>query len=357
MDFEQMKQYVDSIKDNEKFKEVLEFTRLTERKPDEDLYENIKDYLSFCHSRKDCKEWFQPDYEYFINFLEHYLQDNPAPEVPTDEGYLDLTKTPHLVKPLRFVASPGNFTDNHIMFTDGSKYVSKMPLTQKGNSGIRSGYCKYCALIASHIAKTIGVEAAQIKLAINHNGFKIMSKNFLRQNEELIEYADNQREESISVQLGQMEQALKLRRFSEEEIKTAKFEFLKQEFLAKIIGLRDQTSSNSPIIISVDETGIKHVRMAPMFDFDYSFHIGENAEQLVVRKSDNGRVDIGSLIEQYKDYPGFKEFVKQSIDSIDMARIFRRIYEETGIKMFEDYQNDEGLNKFVSFVNANVRTS
>lgn len=357
MDFEQMKQYVDSIIDNEKFKEVLEFTRLTELKPDEDLYENIKYYLSLFHSKKDCEQWFQPDYDHFINFLECYLKDIPATEFFTDGGYLDLRRTVHLVKPLRFVASPGNFTDNHIMFTDGNKYISKLPLNQKGNSGVRSGACKYCALIASHIAKTIGVEAAEVRLALNHNGVKIMSKNFLTQNEELIEYGDYVTEGSISAQLSQMEQTLRLRRFSDEEIKTAKFEFLKQEFLAKLIGLKDQSLSNSPIIVSVDKNGIKHVREAPMFDFDYSFHIGEKSDNLPVRKCDNGRIDIGSFIEQYKDYPGFKEFVKKSLDSIDMDRIFRQIYEDTGIKMFEDYQNDEVLNKFKSFVNANIRTS
>lgn len=355
MEFEQVKQYIEAVKDSKKFGEIVEFTKMTQLKPDEDIYENIRYYLSVFHSRRDCKEWFQPDYEHFVNFLEHYLKNEPSEVVFDERGYLDLSRTLYLVKPIRFAASAGDFTDNHIMLTDGRKYISKLPLNYR--SGIQNKYSVFCSLIASNIARTIGVEAAEVTLATVHNGARILSKNFLKPDEELVVYADNKEEVTISEQLNKMEQALRLRKFPEDEIEVAKLEFLKQEFLAKIIGLRDQTPDNSPVIISSDEEGIRHVRLAPVFDLDYSFHIGEERLNLLTRKCDNGQEDICSFIEQYKNYPGFQEFVKKSVESLDMVRVFRQIYQDTGIVIFEDYQNDEQMNRFMAFVNRNVRNS
>ena len=355
MGFEEVKQYVDAVKHSDKFKDVLAFTRLEDLKPGEDLYENIRYYLSIFHARRDCREWFQPDFDHFIRFLEHYLKDSPAEDVLDEAGYIDLTKTPHLLKQLRFVGNAGNFTDHHIMLTDGSKYVSKMPLIQRGNSGVRNHYCRYSALIASHVARSIGVEAAEIRIALAHNGLKIMSKNFLKDGEELITYLESADEVKISEQFNELEQALRLRKFAEEEIEVAKLEFLKQEFVAKMIGLRDQSPDNSPIIVGVDKSGNRYARLAPMFDFDYSFHIGEERPTLVARKCDNGQEDIASFIAQYKNYPGFEEFVKVSVQSINMSEIFRRIYQESGIKSFENYEDDEQMKKFIEYVNNNLR--
>lgn len=355
MEFEQVKQYIDGVKDSDKFKEVLEFTRLTELKPGQDLYENIRYYLSMFHSRKDCKEWFQPDYEYFINFLEHYLKSEPAEVVLDEKGYIDLAKTSHLIKPLRFAAGAGMSTDNHIMLTDGRKYISKIPLNY--NQGIHNKYCVFSSLIVSYIAKNIEVETAAITLASTRNGTRILSKNFLKPNEELISYAEDKDEIIISEQLSELEQTLRLRKFPQDEIDAAKLEFLKQEFVAKIVGLRDQKADNSPIIIGSDEEGGRYARLAPMFDLDYSFQIGEERQNFVARKCDNGQEDIASLIEQYKDYPGFLEFVKSSLQTLDMVQVFSRIHQETGIKLFGNYGDDEQMKKVIAFVNDNLRKS
>ena len=151
-----------------------------------------------------------------------------------------------------------------------------------------------------------------------------------------------------------MDEALRIRRFPENDIEKAEFEFIKQEFVSKLIGLKDQKADNSPLIVSTDEDGHRHVRMSPMFDLDYSFHIAKDMNMLV-RKCDNGHTDIGSLIKQYIDYPGFKEFAQKSIDILDMKEIFRHVYEDTGIKAFEEYSNDDEMKKFVEFVDGNIQ--
>lgn len=355
MDFEEVKKYIDDVKESHKFKELDEFTKMTQMKEEEDIYENIKYYLGLYYSRHDCKEFFQPDYEYFIEFLEHYLKDEPIEMFLDDNGYIDLSKNLNLVRPSRFVGGSGCFIDNHKIFTDGSKYICKLPLNYKGKSGISNKYCIYAPLIASYIAKQLNIESSEISLARTHSGCRILSKNFLNSNEEIVTYTKDTEEALISEQLKQMEEALRLRKFPTNEIEKVKFDFLKQEFMAKLIGLKDQKVENSPLVVSVDEEENKHVKMAPMLDFDYSFHIGEKVPFMRVRKCDNGEVDIGSLIEQYNNYPGLKEFAINSMKSFDITQVFNNIFKETGNKLFKDYENDEQMMEFINFVNKNAR--
>ena len=242
--------------------------------------------------------------------------------------------------------------DFNMMMTDGSIYISKEPLYYKAMQGITNKYCIYCPLIASYIAKELGVKSAQISLANTDKGYRILSKNFLNENEEIVTYSESK--ELISQYMSAIDENLKMRKFDESEIEEVKFEFLKQEFVAKLIELKDQHANNSPFIISMDEDGKKHVRMAPMFDFDYCFHIAKDVKYMS-RKCDNGKVDIGSLIEQYKDYSGFIEFAKTSIEKLDIIKIFKQIYQDKKIEKFNSYQEDEEMQAFIDFVNKNIQ--
>lgn len=351
MEFEQFKEYIDKVKNHEKFKELDEFTRMTRIKGNQDIYENIRDYIKIYHPVHDEIEYFQPDYEYFIKFVESYLNNKPSEISLGDDGYIDLSRTLFLVQPPMFSGNQGNFLDKYMIMTDGSVYISKLPLNYRGNSGVSNKYCLYCPLIASYIAKSLGVSSADIALAHIHNGSRILSKNFLIGNEEIVVYTeDNQ---TISQQLEKITESLKLRKFDESEIEQVKIEFLKQEFVSKLIGLKDQTADNSPFIVSIDEYGNRHVKMAPMFDLDYCFHIAENID-MIVRKCDNGKEDIGSFIEQYINYPGFEEFLANSLESFDITKVFKQIYEDTGIRDIETYSGNEQMKEFVKFVNKNI---
>lgn len=354
MEFNEVKTYIDKIKDSDRFKKLDEFIKMTQIKPNKDMYENIAYYVSRFHPIRNIKEFFQPDYPYFIKFLEYYLDNQPVQMPLREDGYIDLINTLYLVQPGIFSGNKGNFLDHYMMMTDGSIYISKLPLNYRGNSKSSDSYCMYNPLIASYIANTLGVECVKVYLGKVHNGYvRILSKNFLRENEEIVTYTKD--EKLISTYLSKMEEALRYRKFNESEIEQVKFEFIKQEFVSKLIGLKDQTAENSPLIVSIDQEGNKHVRMAPMFDLDYSFQTAKDMDNMIVRKCDNGKNDIGSLIEQYKDYPGFEQFVKESIETLDMKEVFKQIYEDTGIKHFETYSDDEQMKEFMNFVTGNIQ--
>lgn len=363
MNFEEVKEYIVKVKDSKKFRELAEFTYMADLDPSKDIYENIREYLERFGKKQpgsskmvklDNGSWgiiYEPDYDYFISFLDHYLNDRPAGNVCTSNGWIDLDKTIHLEEPRAFLKGQGFFLDNKRIFTNGSVYFSKTPISIKA-SEISSKESIYCPLIASYVAKTLDVEAPSIDLAVGKEGPRILSKNFLKPNEEMFPYASEQDENTISAQLKVLESYLKSRRCIPQEIEDAKLEFLKQEFVAKMIGLKDQKAENSQVIVSIDEDGNRHVKLAPMYDLDFCFHIAEKAD-LPIRRCDNGKTDIASLIEQYKEYPGFMEFAKSSIQRLNMQEVFNKIYKEKGLTRFRDYETDEEMMNFMSFVNNN----
>lgn len=358
MEFEIVKEYIEKIKDSEEFKKLDAFTHMTSVSKDRnpDIYENIKYYVSYFHDKKDCKEFFQPDYDFFMRFLKGYFNNEPGKLILDEKGRIDLTQTLHIVQPRKF-GNEGCFIDKSIMLTDGSIYFCKIPLVFIGKSNVKNTACKYSALIASHIAKKIGVEAVDITLGTAVNGQpRIVSKNFLQPNQELITYTD-QDKVSIVEHMKILEKELILRKFPKDEIEQTKFEFLKQEFVAKLIRLADQKAENSPIITQTDEEGKKHVKMAPMCDLDFSFHIGEENPYILTRKCDNGKDDIASFIEQYINYSGFCEFMDSSIQQLNLEEILKEIYESTGLIEFKDGKNNEKIMEFVNYVNKNIRIS
>jgi len=353
MEFETVKRYIEKVKNREKFKEIEEFTHMTTLDENKDMYANIEYYVSMFMPRHDCKEFFQPDYELFMSFLTNYLNNQPPKLVYDEKGRIDLTKTLHIVRPAKFCGR-GSFIANNIMLTDGTIYFCKIPINQASKTRIREKNIIYVPIIAAQIAKKIGVEAADITIGTAKNGVpRLLSKNFLNTNQELIVYTEDTAEILISEQLRELEKALKLRKFPESEIERTKLEFLKQEFVAKLIDLRDQTAENSPIIVETDEKGQKHVKMAPMYDLDFSL----GTSNILARKCDNGKEDIASLIEQYKDYPGFREFAEKSIQTLDISQLFDDIYRSTGLVEFKDLKNNPDMMKFIDFVNQNIRKS
>lgn len=267
---------------------------------------------------------------------------------------MDLGKTLHLEQPPMFARAMGWFTDSYILFPDGKVAISKYPLHYKsGKSGINDSDCSFCPIVATGIAKAMGITTSENLFARRKDGqLRILSKNFLRENEEMVNFIKEGGEQNISDVMAELDSVLTLRNFDSKQIGDAKFEFLKQEFMSKMIGLKDKKAENTGLITSADKSG-RHVRMAPMFDFDYSFFIGEKA-QLQVLKCDNGESDIVSLINQYKDYPGFLDFARQAVKKLDMQRVYQSIHEDTGIKVFEHPEESQVLKRFTEYVDVNL---
>lgn len=352
MNEEDFKQYLDSIVDTKEFKELDDFLKISEYEG-ETWLEKIKIYLGYHHARTDVREFFVPDYMHFLKFFESY-KSKELKMVYRPNGFIDLSETPYLAQAPMHAKSMGHYTEAYYIFADGSVYISKYPLYYKSGSKITDTACIYNAIIGNAIAKHIGIETSENFLGrTNKKQIRVLSKNFLKENEELITFFGEDDQESISKVFSRLDKELTLRKFTKEEIESKKLEFLNQELLAKLIGLKDQSPSNTGLVLRTDGNGKRYIKMAPVFDYDYSFHTAKDTNMLV-RKTDDGKEDIGSLILQYRDYPGFIDFVSESIESFAMEDVYKEIYEDKGIKIFENPNESETLNNFTNFVEENV---
>jgi len=347
MNFKEFKDYFETIKNSAEFKKVDEFTHMTSFANAEDVYENIKKYLGVYHKLKDSKNFFEPDYDYLVKFLKKYLGDK-KPEIQyTEKGAVDLQQSLYLSQPAIYFGHKGSFVEGQVMFTDGKKYVVKTPLNQMGKSGVNNPECRFCGIIGSNICKTLEVDTANINIAFGKTGYKIISENFLKPREEIITAIEET--EYISEYINRTQEELTLRKYPQNEIKETIFQYKKQEFVSKLIGLQDQKIENTPLIHYVDKNGKKHIKMAPMMDFDYSFHLGND---LLIRKCDNEGEDLESFILQFQDDLELMNFIKTSILKLNMNELYKKIYEETGLT---DFKEPENFEKFTEFVENNLK--
>lgn len=356
MTVEEFEEYIEGNKTTNEFKELMEWIGIDYN---QNLTNELVTYLSQSHARRDTKEFFVPDFDHFRNFFECYKKKT-FEMVYTENGEIDLSKTPYIKQSYNSKSRRGKFTDRYIMLPDRTVFISKYPLFLKPKYRVYDSSCQYNGIIATGLANQMGISSSENELAIieNHQT-RMLSKFFLQPNEELLcfyeneERDDNEVNTKISDALKSLDLNLRLRKFSEEDISKAKLEFLKQEFLAKIIGLCDQSNENTGIIVSVDSKNNRQVKLAPMFDYDFSFFIAESF-QLTRRVCDNGQTDIGSLIKQYKDYPGYMEFIKRSLSVLDLNKVYDSIYENKHLETFKQPHNNPTLNKFTEFVNKNL---
>ena len=277
------------------------------------------------------------------------------------EGYIDLSKSLYLMCLKQFPGCSqdnGKFIEGYYLFSDGTKYISKILLDDASEfSDVNDENCRYNPIIATGIAKELGIDTSENTLARKVSGsVRIFSKYFLKSNEELITFYEHNSHQRISDVFKELETALLLRKFPRDQIEKTKFDFLKQEFLAKLIGLCDQTEDNTTLIISVDDEGKKSVRLAPMYDYDFSFNTVRGVG-FRKRHTDDGKTDIASLVKQYKDYPGFLDFVKKSVNTLDMDRVYENIYKDTGIKIFENSKENADLeDDYTEFLRDRLKT-
>lgn len=347
MEVEEFKNYFEKIKNSSEFKAVDEFTHMTSFAKTKDIHENIKKYLEIYHAVKNTKVFFIPDYDYLVSFLKEYLGDKKAIIEYTDNGEINLEKSLYIKQPALFFGAKGSFVDGQLMFTDGKKYVIKMPLNYITRSGVNNSECRFCGIIGSNICKTLGVDTANISMAFGKSGYRLLSENFLKPGEEIITAIEET--EYISEYINRTKEELTLRKYPQKEIDETILQYKKQEFISKLIGLQDQKVENSPLIHFVDNNGVKHIKMAPMMDFDYCFHL-ENG--LLMRKCDNEGTDIKSFILQFKEDKEFIDFIKNSVSKLNMEELYKKIYEETGLNDFKEPQN---LKNFTEFVGNNLK--
>lgn len=200
-------------------------------------------------------------------------------------------------------------------------------------------------LLVPEIAKQLDLECAEYFLAktSNSSGFTL-SPNFLKEDERLLsgDFIIGNDTKVISIILKSIENNPILKTLPSDVINKLKLDFIKQSFFNKFIGSLDETNGNWGIITS--ETS---ARIAPLFDIDFSCDI--YSINSYNRVSDDNSSSILSFLGQYINYPGFKTFLDNFINTFDIEKAFNSVKIKHDIEI-----NNEAKNHFRNFFNSKL---
>ena len=141
-------------------------------------------------------------------------------------------------------------------------------------------------------------------------------------------------------------------------IEKVELQFAIQSFLKILIGPMDSNYGNTGIIVTGDNNGnITSIELAPAFDLDISFNV---ARELVkydhisqIRDSNGNPSNIESVIWEFKDTPGFMDFIgnlANKMQNCDIAKeILDDVYSRTNRNFFIEKRDD-----YMYFINKRL---
>lgn len=193
--------------------------------------------------------------------------------------------------------------------------------------------------IASEIFALESIEYLLCNDESNYNRKYILTFDAKREGEQLIEwkefFSDKSFGEMIRVKntierIEAMKKFLIDKDFDENIIKKLEDQCIMQFIFKKFIDYKDDSLINMSLGFNEIK---KEARIFPIYDVDFSSGItnsiyvygeGDNATE-----ADNGKTDLKSVIEQFKDRKGLKEYLKLIIDRFDMEKVFEKSKERT----------------------------
>ena len=167
--------------------------------------------------------------------------------------------------------------------------------------------------------------------------------------------------------LDRMEEAIKSKELSQDKslelCKKVKLQYAVQETLKCLICAADENLGNTSLIIKQGENGeIEDINISPAYDLDFSFNIGEEMlngipqKMITYRTTEDGKIDLQSIIDEFKDIEGYKEAMQEIQDKFSgsyINEIFDIAYQETKLDIFNE---KEFRDRFSGFIMRRVAT-
>lgn len=301
--------------------------------------------ISNLYNSKDESDILSPVMIYpekFIEFYNKWIHEEYRPiEDLSKEGIINLDGIARLRKGK---ARAGSCVIDWYFTKMGDILIKYFPpnayLNEDFPVEFKNDIFRYCnVLIAPEIAKQFRIESAQYFLGKSDrkDGIERMyslTPSFLKEDEELINAYDILESKrdiiswSVGGILGVLGRKLSYRFVDETSIQKINFDVLKQTFFNKVIKNTDDVY-NWGIILKKDNS----MRLAPAFDFDFSFDIYTARKRQ--RLSSNYSTRIEDFMRDYKSYPGFQQFVQDCIKNFDINEIFMAVEQKHGINLDE----------------------
>lgn len=154
--------------------------------------------------------------------------------------------------------------------------------------------------------------------------------------EELIEGLDilsNDKIFHITEMINQIESYLIENGARIEDIEQCKRDFIKQTLFHKFIEHTDENNGNWGIV----RNKYNRFKLAPCYDLDCACRIQKTTKKM--RICDNGKTDLQSFVEQYKEENWFREYLEEVMQHISIQEVYERVEENTKIKIPEPEKN------------------
>ena len=313
----------------------------------------------------------------FFNLLSHFKTKTYREFIRTKEGLIQLHYSGFnsgnafytgKFKSMKGGSKGGYFTEGIFITPDGKVYIKKISMDSgaKRYEFPHHEQSRYNGIIAHEVFECFGVESAKYLPGIsNWPYYYVVCENFLDKNQELFTFEEFYKGESSgdkditqSYVLKTLEENMSIRyknKLTPEEFKNLisklKLQYAKQAFIKRLIGIRDENLGNIAIVVTTNgqEMEIPKIDISPAFDFDISFDFGEELRMMQI-KTDNGKTDIKSMIEEFRSIEGFEEFLQTIMPRINnnsIDTIINNSYESSKAEYFRSKENVDEYRTFL----------
>ena len=318
----------------------------------------------------------------FFDLLEHYKRKEFRDFIRDKNGVIKIYLSGfnsgngfYMNKDKKFIiendyVSKGYYICGLFISTDGKKYFKKASMNAKHKMFRyeHNEQARFNGVIAHEVFDYFGVRSAKYLPAIEKAPYYyLISENFLENNQEMITLNDlelekekpNEYETHFDV-MTLIEKNIKYRYkklMGEEKYRKLedklRLQYYKQAFIKRIIGLKDEKLDNNGIVLTTTgvEMDLPEIDIAPAFDLDLSFNFG-NDTKMIVLKAQNKKTDMNSIINEFVEIKGFKEFLKTVYDKIkDEDQAIETIIENSYNASKANYfKNPEDVERYREFL-------
>jgi hypothetical protein len=345
----------------------------------EEMLENTKTYITEIMRGKFIKDSAT---DKFLNVIKYYLTNKDFERFIGDEYIPNGFINSNIVLPVVGERKDGFRASEDILGFDGKKYIVKNAEGLKSGAAGRKNArdARYNPTVAYAFFKLIGMPCARSLPACEKIPYYyIISENFLNENQKAYgldsekfmdtEFIIDGNNNSITHKqiMDGIQETINKKDLPLDKkillIKKLKLQYAVQETLKSLICSFDQNLGNTSLIVTEAENGeIEDINVAPAYDLDLSFNLGEEMlrgvpeNEVLYRTTQDGKIDLLSIVNEFKGVDGYKEAVgeiKNKLSDNYINQIFDIAYEESKVEIFK---NKELKDKFANFIMRRVAT-
>lgn len=365
---------------NPKFIEIIKKLGIyKEEFSENEKIESIKQYI---YNELRGKFYLDRSINKFFELINYYMENNnfKYSEDEYAKGFIDY----NFLLPIKEKgqANRGLRIGRSFLGLDGFKYIEKQAEGLKGPvSGMKNKKdALYNSTVAQAVFEYLEEPCAEYLPAFEKPPYYyVLSKNFLKPNQKMHKINDEefmettlQLDENNNVTHSQIMEAIQetvIRKYhkelTEEELRKLcnklKLQYAIQETIKKFISSMDENLGNTSIVITQDsERKMIDLNISPAYDLDLSFALGEEilgadyTNQIFYRISNNGKTDLTSMINEFKNIIGYEEKINQILNKLSdnyAEKILNIAYNNSKVEAF----NNKALReKYTSFLMAKV---